>query len=222
MGYFSWFLAWPDHCCYVERLLVFILLFCLKYISDIRGFFSRVHRWSFNYRIMSPANRDIRTFPLPGSFISVSSCFSITITKMQALYWARALRARLCLKPDIGWDASIASSIEYNVGLRVDIRNLYCAGVCWYKGTLNCLESLLHRLRWPGGLCLTFSTLSLFLMYLFNPHLCDETCLIMLYPLNVFLYPACKDFSDNPGLTECVWECTLSLFLVEQFEECCH
>lgn len=219
MGYFSWFLAWPDHCCYVERLLIFILLFCLKYISGIRGFLVESIGDPLS---MSPAKRDIRTFSLPGSLSSVSSCFPITIAKIQALYWARALRARFCLKPDVGWDVSIASSIEYNVGLRVDIRSLYCAWVCCYKGTLNSLTSLLHRLRRPGGLCLTFSTLSLFLMYLFNPHLCDETCLIMLYPLHVFLKPACKHFSDNPGLTECIWECALSLFHVEQFEEYCH
>lgn len=164
MGYFSWFLAWPDHCCYVERLLVFILLFCLKYISDIRGFLVESIGDPLTIESCHLQIGTFGLFPFLVHLFLFPLCFSITITKMQALYWARALRARLCLKPDIGWDASIASSIVYNVGLRVDIRNLYCAGVCWYKGTLNCLESLLHRLRWPGGLCLTFSTLSLFLI----------------------------------------------------------
>lgn len=47
----------------------------LKIYMRHKRFFSRVHRWSFKYRIMSPAKRDIWTFSLPGSFISVYFVF---------------------------------------------------------------------------------------------------------------------------------------------------
>lgn len=102
-----------------------------------KRFFSRVHRWSFKYRNHVTCKEGHLDF-FPSWFIYFCLlCFSITTAKIQALYWARAMRVRLCLKPDFGWDTSIASSIEYNVGLRVDIRGLYCAGVCCYNQILD-------------------------------------------------------------------------------------
>lgn len=125
---FSWFLSWPVHCCYVEMLLVFILLFCIRgflveFIGDPLSIEScHLQRGTF--------------FPSWFTYFCFL-CFSITTAKIQALYWARAMRVRLCLKPDFGWDTSIASSIEYNVGLRVDIRSFYCTGVCCYNQILD-------------------------------------------------------------------------------------